>query len=171
MQLPLSTLSTTYSLNVSPSLICHLIISIPKSGDKSQISNYRPISLLCNLSKLLEKIVFDKIYDFISENSISIHQFGFMRNRSTLKQLLLYTEFLYFSFDHHQQMDSISLDIRKAFDAGPHNKLFVKLWSSGLTGSLWHFIKVYLTNRYQRVVLVCHFSYWLSITSNWRSST
>ena len=85
----------------------HLIKPIPKTGDKSQISNYHPSSLLCNLSKVLEKIVFDKIYEFISENSISIHQFSFMRNRSSLKQLILYTEFLYSSLDHHQQVDSI----------------------------------------------------------------
>ena len=142
----------------------HLIIPIPKTDDKSQISNYRPISLLCNLSKALEKIVFDKIYEFISENSISIHQFGFMRNRSTLKQLILHTEFLYSSLDHHQQVDSIYLDIHKAFNSVPHNKLLVKLWSSGLTDSIWPFFKAYLTNRYQQVVLD-HFSDWLPVTS------
>ena len=139
VRLPLLTLFTTYSLNVSPSLIClnndewNLIIPIPKTGDKSRISNYRLISLLCNLSKVLEKIVFDKIYKFISETSISIHQFGFMSNRSTLKQLILYTEFLYSSLDHHQQVDSIYLDIRKAFDSVPHNKLLVKLYAYSQT--------------------------------------
>ena len=143
----------------------HLTIPIPKTGDKSQISNYHPISLLCNLSRVLEKRVFDKNYEFISEISIFIHQFGFMRNRSTLKQLILYTEYLHSSLDHHQQIDSIYLDICKAFDSVPHNKLLVKLWSSGLTDSIWHFFKAYLTNRYQQVVLDDHFSDWLPVTS------
>ena len=122
--------SQCFSQSYLPQEWCsHLIIPIPKTGDKSQISNYHPISLLCNLSKVLEKIVFDKIYKFISENSISIHQFGFLRNRSTLKQLILYTEFLCSSLDHHQQVDSIYLDIRKAFNSVPHNKLLVKLYA------------------------------------------
>ena len=105
---------------------CHHITPIHKSGDRSFISNYRPISLLCCISKIL----FDKSYDFIIESSISDSQFGFVRNRSTLHQLLLYSEFLYGAHDCRQQVDYmyVYLDISKAFDSVSHAKLLSRLW-------------------------------------------
>ena len=68
----------------------------------SIITNYRPISLLCCLSKILKRLymIFDKSYDFIVKSSISDSQFWFVRNRSTLHQLLLYSEFLYNAYDN-----------------------------------------------------------------------
>ena len=66
----------------------HLITLIFKSGDKSLISNYRPISLLCSVSKVLERIVFSSVYNFIAD-SIFTSQFGFMRGRSSQQQLLI----------------------------------------------------------------------------------
>ena len=80
------------------------------------VTNYCPISLLCCLSKVLERLVFDKTYDFIAKSFIPTSQFGFVRNRSTLHQLLLYSEFLQNAYDNRQQVDSIYLDICKAFD-------------------------------------------------------
>ena len=62
----------------------HCFTPIPKCGNKSSVSNYRPISLLCSLSKVLEKIVFDKISDFAVKSSASLIQFGFVKNQSTL---------------------------------------------------------------------------------------
>ena len=73
---------------------CHHITPIYKSGDRSVISNYRPVSLLFSIFKVLEEIVFDKVCDFAVTSSISDKQFGFVRNHSTLQQLLLYSEFL-----------------------------------------------------------------------------
>lgn len=55
----------------------HLISPIPKSGDLSSVTNYRPISLLCVISKVLERLIYDKIIDFVS-TSISNNQFGFL---------------------------------------------------------------------------------------------
>ena len=66
----------------------HLIKPIFKSGDKSLIKNYRPISLLCIVSKVLERIVYKKIIDFVY-NTMSFFQFGFLKGRSTLQQMLL----------------------------------------------------------------------------------
>ena len=60
----------------------HLITPVFKSGDKSSIKNYRPISLLCSVSKVLEKIIFSRVSDFVAD-SISSSQFGFMRGRSS----------------------------------------------------------------------------------------
>ena len=99
---------------------CHHVTPIHKSGDRSLVTNYRPIALLCCLSKVLERLVFDKVYDFIVKSFISNSQFGFVRNRSTLHQLLLYSEFLHTAFENRQQVDSIYLDICKAFDTVSH---------------------------------------------------
>ena len=65
----------------------HCIIPIHKSGDKTHIKNYRPISLLCIVSKVLERIVYNRIMNF-AMNSFTQHQFGFLPGRSTLQQLI-----------------------------------------------------------------------------------
>ena len=69
----------------------HYITPIPKSGDRSVVSNYRPISLLFCISKLFEQLVFDQVITFLIETSLSNSQFGFIQNRSAVKQLLLHT--------------------------------------------------------------------------------
>ena len=71
----------------------HDITPIPKSKDKSSVFNYHPISLLSCISKALERLVFDKISDFVFQNCISHCQFSFVRNRSSLQQLLQYLDF------------------------------------------------------------------------------
>ena len=67
----------------------YIIIPVFQSGEKNLVSNYRPISLLCNVSKVLGKLVYDKIINFITE-SISLVQFGVLKGRSTLQQLLVF---------------------------------------------------------------------------------
>ena len=93
----------------------HCIIPMYKSGDKSVISNYRPISLLCSLSKVLERLVYDKVFVFI-HRSVSKFQFGFLRSHSCLQQLLIFVSKVFDSFGDNCQMDSVYLDFRKAFD-------------------------------------------------------
>ena len=82
-----------YSLSLSQQVIptewkCHTITSIYKSGNRSLIENYRPISLICCVSKVLEYIIFNHISGFVVSN-ISVCQFGFVRHRSSVQQLLL----------------------------------------------------------------------------------
>ena len=98
-----------------------------KSGDRSSISNYRPISLLCSISKVLERLVYDKVFEFVGQ-SISCFQFGFLRNHSCLQQLLLFLNNVVDSFTNKHQFDTILyLDFRKAFDKVPHPELLHKL--------------------------------------------
>ena len=97
----------------------HVIIPIPKSGDKTLISNYRPISLLTSVSKVFEKLVFKKVVDYLTDSTVSHFQFGFLSNRSTVKQLLLHVESITDAKEHHQQLDTVMLDISKAFDSVP----------------------------------------------------
>ena len=126
--------------------------SIFKSGNRNSVRNYRPISLLSVVSKVLESLVYNGIVDFVT-NSISVHQFGFLRGRSTLQQLLIFFSTLLGS---SSQTDVLYLDFKKAFDSVARNKLLHKLWNFGITDSLWLWVRAYLTNRRQCVSLLAN---------------
>ena len=97
----------------------HKITPMHKSGDKSSVDNYRPISLLCSVLKVLEKLICDACSEFLS-NSISPYQFGFTKNRSSTQQLLLFYHQIFESLRSGTQTDIIFLDFAKAFDSVPH---------------------------------------------------
>ena len=140
----------------------HQIVPTYKSGDKQCIRNYRPISLLCCVSKVLERLVYDKISDFVV-SSISPAQFGFLPNRSCLQQLLLFLNFI--TSTPKACVDVIYLDFRKAFDSVPHKELLFKLYSLGITGNIWKWIEEYLTGRKQCVSINNNLSGYLPVTS------
>ena len=104
-----------------------------------QVKSYRPISLLSNTSKVLERMIYNKIIHHIS-CQINPSQFGFMQNCSTTQQLLL---FLLDAFTTHHQLDTIYLDISKAFDTVCHAHLLHKLSSFNISGNLWIWFKEY----------------------------
>ena len=128
----------------------HKITPIFKAGDKTSIRNYRPISLLCTVSLVLERLVYDKVSDHIFK-SISTSQFGFRRNNSTQQQLLLFLKDIVNSFDKQASTDAVYLDLQKAFDSVSHLNLLDKLRSFGISGQLWKWFQAYLTSRYQKV--------------------
>ena len=142
----LFTLSLRYATVPSKWKI-HKIVPVFKAGDLSSVKNYRPISLLSNTSKLLERLVFNKIIDHVSK-LINPFQFGFTRNCSTLQQMLIFIDQI---LNSSSQTDVIYFDISKAFDTVSHSILLTKLWSFGITGVLWSWFKDYLSNRSQRV--------------------
>ena len=111
----------------------HKIIPVYKSNDKTSVKNYRPISLLCNVSKVFERLIYDKVISTVTK-SITPRQFGFQKGTSTLHQLLLFFHQLITSKD---EIDVIYVDFRKAFDSVPHNELLMKLWNIGIVGTLW----------------------------------
>ena len=143
----------------------HCITPIYKSGDKSSIKNYRPISLLSCTSKVLEQIIYDKSIDFITNRFISRHQFGFLRNRSTSQQLLIFIYSILNSHRSHSSTDAFYLDLRKAFDTVSHPELLLKLSTAGITGDLWKWFHSYLTNRSQQVSVNGSLSYSLPVSS------
>ena len=104
----------------------HQITPIPKNGDLSQICNYRPISLLCVVSKVLESILFSKIIDFI-KLKLSSHQFGFLAKRLSIAQLLTCYSETMDSLERKCATDVLYLDLKKASDSVPHNELLFKL--------------------------------------------
>ena len=124
----------------------HMIIPVFKSGDKSSVCIYRPISLLCSISKLFEKLIYDRIISFVS-TSISPSQFGFRPKLSTTQQLLMFLKTIYSSLSLNSQADVIYLDFKKAFDSVFHNELL------SVTGNLWKWFQAYLSNRAQHVQL------------------
>ena len=127
----------------------HIIIPVFKSGNKNQVNNYRPISLLCITSKVLEHLIYNKLIDHVI-NFISPFQFGFLRGRSCMQQLLMFLiNKAYRCATNSTQCDTIYLDFRKAFDSIPHTNLLVKLYKIGIRGKVWKWFQCYLLGRYQ----------------------
>ena len=138
---------------------------IHKKNDRQLKSNYRPISLLPICGKILEKIIFDQVYSFLSENKlISKNQSGFRPGDSTIYQLISITSNIYDSFEKYDETRALFLDISKAFDKVWHKGLIFKLKCNGISGNLLNFFENYLQNRQQRVVLN-------GTTSDWRNVT
>ena len=150
---------------IPPEWKIHCVTPIFKSGDKVSVKNYRPISLLCIISKVFERIVFDKIYDHIASFIICSEQYGFMRKRSTIQQLLIHLHSLIDSVSSGHQSDVVYLDIKKAFDSVSHSILLTKLWSAGLCGATWRFFVAYLSGRRQCVRVGSCVSDLLPVTS------
>ena len=123
------------------------IIPVFKAGDSNPVTNYRPISVFSNTSKILERLIYNKKINFVSK-TISPVQFGFTKHCSTLQQMLILLNYI---IDSPSQTDVIYFDISKAFDTVSHCILLRKLWLSGKTGTLWTWFKNYLTHRHQQV--------------------
>lgn len=128
------------------------IIPIHKSGDKSCCENYRPISILSCFAKLFESLVYVYLYNHMKP-LISSRQHGFVKNRSTISNLLEYKHYLCQAFATRGQVDSIYTDFSKAFDKVCHRLLCRKLFSYGVHGNLYRWICSYLENRSQLVAL------------------
>ncbi|CAB3990546.1 Hypothetical predicted protein [Paramuricea clavata] len=140
------------------------ITPVFKKDDPTITSNYRPISLLCVISKVLERCVFNHSYHHLCP---SFYQFqhGFLKGKLTITQLLEVYHDILDSVASGNEVDVIYLDLSKAFDKVPHNLLLLKLKHHGINGSLLSWFGSYLTDRYQRVALDGSFSDWLPVTS------
>jgi hypothetical protein len=124
------------SLGVVPSEWKFANISpVFKKEDPSIESNYRPISLLCVLSKVLERCVFNHCYYHLSPLLYHL-QHGFLRGRSTVTQLLEVYHNIIETVASGKEVDIIYLDLSKAFDKVPHSLLLLKLNSYGISRSL-----------------------------------
>ena len=128
------------------------VVPIFKSGDKLSPDNYRPISLLPNFSKILEKIVSNRLIGFLGDhNLISEHQFGFRKGHSTIHPLMLFMNNLTSALNKKQISIAIFCDLRKAFDTVNHKILLDKLQNMGVRGVELLWFKNYLSNRKQFV--------------------
>ena len=130
------------------------VTPIFKRGDREIPSNYRPISLTSISCKALEHIIVSSIMGHLdSQHLLAKEQHGFRKGRSCETQLALFVHDILDSGDRHVPVDAIFLDFRKAFDKVPHSKLLVKLKAYGIHNNVIGWIKDFLYNREQRVVL------------------
>ena len=135
-------------------------------GNPSSVSNYRPISLLSLPSKVLERIIHNRLLNYLlSNNVLTLHQFGFRPGSSTQEALLYATNDWHHHMDHGLSVASVSFDLSKAFNRVPHSQLISTLANIGVSGSLLACFRSYLSNRSQRVVLDGHSSTFHAITS------
>lgn len=127
-----------------------IISPIHKSGDKSNIENYRPISIISAISKIFERAIHNHI-SIITKDLISIKQHGFRTGKSTLSNLLEYDDYLVNNMVKGSQVDTIFTDMSKAFDKVSHNILLKKLATFRLNKCLIKLIESFLKNRKQIV--------------------
>lgn len=130
-----------------------IITPIYKSGPKQVTSNYRPISLLPTLSKILEKIINNQLITYMEKYQLlSPNQFGFRRGKSTTDAVEKLTDLIAESLDRKEKCLSIFLDLRKAFDTIPLQLLLKKLeFEIGVRGPQLRLLESYLLHRYQRI--------------------
>jgi len=140
-----------------------------KKGDKENVANYRPISLLTSFSKVFERIIYDRLLKHIEMNNIlAVEQFGFRTSSSTEKTSYKLTDDILNALNNRLIVEGIFCNVQKAFDCVNHNILLSKLEFYGITGITYKLLKSYLKGRYQRVVLS---NYSSSSCSNWGEIT
>lgn len=126
------------------------VILIHKSGPTADPANFRPISLLPSLSKILEKAVASRLIKYLEANSIlTSSQHGFRHLHNTTTALTHGLDFLYKALDKREFGMGIYLDIAKAFDSVDHNILLNKLSHYGIRGVAQSWFRSYLSNRFQ----------------------
>jgi len=129
-----------------------IVTPIHKSGCKDSAGNYRPISVLSPLSKIIERCASDIIINFLNIHDIlGSNQYGFRLKHSTEHALINFVDYVTNEREKGNYVMGIYLDIRKAFDSVNYEILFKKLVKYGIRGHALNLIKSYLTNRKQCV--------------------
>lgn len=142
------------------------VTPIYKKGSKSQASNYRPISLTSIICKLMEKLIRNALLRHLIDNELlSSYQHGFVQGRSCMTQLLQVLDKWSEILDEGGSVDVIYLDLAKAFDTVPHQRLLRKLSNYGVGGNVLEWIRQFLTGRKQKVRIGQADSTWSAVTS------
>jgi Reverse transcriptase (RNA-dependent DNA polymerase) len=127
-------------------------VPIFKSGSPTLCDNYRPISLLSSISKVLEKAIACRLVNHLKYNKLlNENQFGFQEGFSTVHHLLKLTNHVTKELNKKNYTVGIFLDLKKAFDVVPHNILLKKLEKLGVRGLALKWFTSYLEGRSQRV--------------------
>ena len=142
------------------------VTPISKTGNRSDPANYRPVSLTSIPCKMLEHIIHTNIMRYLEKYKVlNDEQHGFCRGRSSETQLALSINDLAKVLDRQSQADVVIMDLSKAYDLVPHQRLLSKLCHYGITGKLHNWIKIFLTMRTQQVVLEGVSSSSITVTS------
>ena len=128
------------------------VIPLYKGGDCMQLVNYRPVSVLPVFSKLLEKLMYDRILKFIEEIELLYNlQFGFRKDHSTSIALMVLVDRILKALHEGEYVLGVFIDFSKAFDTVNHDILLRKLWQYGIRDQTYNWLKSYLSNRAQYV--------------------
>ena len=124
------------------------ITPIFKNGNKELINNYRPVCSLSPFSKIIEKVVYNRMISFIDKNNIfSSTQFGFRKGMSTETALIDYINRVHSGLNNNYYTISVLMDLSKAFDLMDHNILKNKLEHYGFRGNFLNFLIKFLSDR------------------------
>ena len=132
------------------------VVPIFKSGNKHLVQNYRPISLLPCLSKVLEKLIKSRLLKFLTKHKILCDlQYGFREKHTVLRALLDVTSFSYDAIQNKQTTALLLMDFTQAFDTVTvsHEILMHKLYHYGIRGPAYGLIASYLSRRNQFIVV------------------
>ena len=128
------------------------VVPIFKAGDPTSCDNYRPISLVSAISKILEKTVASKLTEHLETNNLLYeHQYGFLKGKSTEHNLLHLTNKIGEALNDDKYCIGIFLELKKAFDVVSHSILLKKLKTLGINGTALKWFESYLKNRTQQV--------------------
>ena len=143
---------------VFPDYLKHAEITpIHKKKDKSDKTNYRPVSMLPNISKIHEKTIYNQLYDYF-DDILSSSQCGFCKGGNTQHCLLAMLEKFKESVDKGNEFGTLLTDLSKAFDSIYHKLLIAKLFWYGVSPSSLNLIFSYLSNRTQHVKIKTSYS-------------
>ena len=130
------------------------VTPIFKTGERSSVSNYRPISVLPCFSKILEKIMYNRLYQYLIRNNLLYNkQFGFQKANSTEHAIIELVDQLCASFNKNNFTVGIFIDLSKAFDTVDHKILLEKLSHYGIKGKNLTWFKSYLSKRKQFIMI------------------
>ena len=143
--------NTFMSLGIFPDILkVGKITPVFKKGNSQLLTNYRPISMLPIFGKIFEKVIYKRIYSFLTTNNVIYDkQFGFRKQHSTSHAVNYSVNKILSELEKHNHVIGIFVDLSKAFDTIDHGKLLSKLEHYGIRGPCYELLKSYLTNRPQ----------------------
>lgn len=148
-------INMSFSQGIFPGkLKLSLIKPLFKKGDKCDINNYRPITLIPILSKIFEKCMFKRLTDFCNKfHIVSDQQFGFQKNKSTTLAIFSLMQAILSNINNNYITTGLFFDLSKAFDLVSHDILLQKLEAVGIRGPALQWLSSYLSNRKQCVII------------------
>ena len=124
------------------------ITPIHKNGSKCEVKNYRPVCSLSPFSKIFERIIYNRMVEFIEHNNIlNINQFGFRKGLSTESAIIQFIDKIHKGLNKRHHTIAVFMDLSKAFDVLNHNILSKKLEHYGFRGKFLDLLMSFISNR------------------------